>query len=197
MAQPEQTLILGSSSPFRRELLARLGLTFDCHSPDIDESAGPDESAQELVERLSQEKAKAVAEAFPAALIIGSDQVALMPNGEIAGKPGNVENACAQLAAASGNTVTFLTGLTLLNAATGKAHTLCEPFKVHFRSLSEEEIRRYVEAEQPLNCAGSFKSEGLGITLFEKLEGDDPNSLIGLPLIQLCRMLRAEGWPLP
>ena len=196
-SQSQQPLVLGSSSPFRRELLARLGLAFECLSPDIDETAAPDEPAEHLVQRLSREKAEAVARARPGALVIGSDQVALMPDGSVAGKPGDEATACEQLARASGHAVTFLTGLTLLNSASGQWQTVCEPFRVHFRQLSADEIRRYVEKEQPLNCAGSFKSEGLGITLFERLEGDDPNSLIGLPLIQLCRMLRAEGWPLP
>ena len=197
MSKPDQRLILGSSSPFRRELLARLGLPFECHSPDIDEAAKSGESPQTLVQRLSREKAAAVAQAWPGALVIGSDQVAVMPNGSVAGKPADLAAARAQLAGASGQVVTFYTGLTLLNAATGRMQTVCEPFRVHFRVLSEDEISRYVDQEQPLACAGSFKSEGLGITLFERLEGDDPNSLIGLPLIQLCRMLRAEGWPLP
>ena len=197
MSKPDQPLILGSSSPFRRELLARLGLAFECHSPDIDESARPDEAPADLVQRLSLEKAKAVARHWPEALVIGSDQVAVLADGSVAGKPADEAVACQQLARASGQMVTFLTGLTLLNGASGKAQTICEPFRVHFRTLEEDEIKRYVAQEQPLNCAGSFKSEGLGITLFERLEGDDPNSLIGLPLIQLCRMLRAEGWPLP
>lgn len=185
-------LILGSSSPFRAALLEKLRLPFTTASPDIDESPLSDESAAELVERLSQQKAQAIAQQHHNALIIGSDQVAVL-DGDILGKPGNYDNAFAQLSRASGKTVRFLTGLTLLNSESGKMYSLVEPFDVTFRSLSDDQIAHYLNLEQPYQCAGSFKSEGLGITLFDSLQGDDPNSLIGLPLIQLCRLLENEG----
>lgn len=191
-----QTLVLGSTSPFRRELLSRLGLAFETAAPDIDESRGQAESPEQLVERLAVEKARAVANTHSDALIIGSDQVACI-DGEVLGKPGNRENAIAQLQKANGKVVIFHTGLCLMNAASDKAQSLVEPFRVHFRTLSPGQIERYVDHEQPFNCAGSFKSEGLGISLFERLEGDDPNALIGLPLIQLIRMLEQEGICVP
>jgi len=187
-----QQLVLGSSSPFRRALLEKLGLNFESSSPDIDETAIENESAEELVARLSQQKAKAIAASYPDALIIGSDQVAVLEN-TILGKPGNHDNALKQLKAASGKHVRFLTGLTLLNAKTGQHQTCVEPFNVHFKSLSDQQIDYYLQQEQPYQCAGSFKSEGFGISLFSKLEGDDPNSLIGLPLIKLIEMLMVEG----
>jgi septum formation protein len=190
MTQP--SLVLASTSPFRRELLAKLGLPFSTAAPDVDESPRAGETAEQLVLRLAEAKARAVAERFADALIIGSDQVAGL-GGAILGKPGDRERAVAQLSAASGRTVVFRTGLCLLNAATGRAQTRCEPFKVHFRPLTQAQIEAYVDREQPFGCAGSFKSEGLGITLFERLEGDDPNALIGLPLIRLVAMLSAEG----
>lgn len=185
-------LILGSSSPFRAALLEKLRLPFTTASPDIDESPLSDESAAELVERLSQQKAQAIAQQHHNALIIGSDQVAVL-DGDILGKPGNYDNAFAQLSRASGKTVHFLTGLTLLNSESGQMQSLVEPFDVTFRSLSDGQIAHYLTLEEPFQCAGSFKSEGLGITLFESLHGDDPNSLIGLPLIQLYRLLENEG----
>jgi len=193
MAQP---LVLASTSPYRRELLQRLYLSFDTAAPDIDETRLDGESPQQLVERLARAKAEAVALQHPQALIIGSDQVACIDE-QILGKPGNRENAIAQLQMASGKTVTFYTGLCLLNAARGAAQTRCEPFKVHFRPLDRAQIERYVDREQPFGCAGSFKSEGLGISLFTRLEGDDPNALIGLPLIRLIAMLEVEGIALP
>ena len=197
MTSPKRPLILGSSSPFRRELLGRLGLPFECDSPDIDESALPNETPEALVQRLALAKARAVAERHPHALVIGSDQVAVLADNTILGKPGTEEAACAQLARASGSTVTFLTSLCLLDADSDDHQLTCEPFMVHFRPLSEAAIQRYVKQEQPLNCAGSFKSEGYGITLFERLEGDDPNSLIGLPLIRLVQFLDQAGIALP
>lgn len=195
-AGSQTTVILGSTSPFRRELLVRLGIEFDCDSPDIDESHQAGETPEQLVVRLAEAKARAVGERHPNALIIGSDQVACI-DGDILGKPGNKERAIEQLTRASGKAVTFYTGLCLLNSRTGRTQVLCEPFRVHFRTLSGDQIARYVDAEQPFNCAGSFKSEGLGITLFERLEGDDPNALIGLPLIRLIQMLGEEGIELP
>lgn len=187
------TLILASSSPARQSLLQKLSLPFIAVSPDIDETPLKDEAAEALVIRLAQAKARALAERYPDHLIIGSDQVCLM-EGSIVGKPHSTENAVAQLMAASGKRITFYTGLALLNSTTGAWQQCCETFSVDFRILTEQEIRRYVEKEQPLYCAGSFKSEGLGITLFEGLSGRDPNSLVGLPLIALCDMLRGEGY---
>lgn len=186
------TLVLASSSPWRREVLDKLGLPYRTRHPDIDEAPLADESPADLVSRLSLEKAKAVAEIYPDALIIGSDQVAVLDDA-IIGKPHTHDRAIEQLRAASGRSLTFLTGLTLLNSATGRAQTEVVPFHVHFRTLSDSQIERYLEHEQPYNCAGSFKSEGAGIVLFERLEGDDPNTLIGLPLIRLVRMLESEG----
>lgn len=185
-------LVLASTSPFRRALLQRLGLPFDTASPGSDESPLPGETPQALVVRLAEAKARAVAAAFPRHLIIGSDQVALLDD-EVLGKPGDHARATAQLAAASGRTVRFLTGLCLLNSESGRTQTCSEPFDVQFRPLSKAQIEAYLRAEQPYNCAGSFKSEGLGIALFERLQGDDPNALIGLPLIRLVSMLAEEG----
>jgi MAF protein len=193
---PNPIIVLGSTSPFRRELLQRLGLPFSTASPDIDESEKPGESPSELVQRLAREKAEAVAADCPNALVIGSDQVACL-NDTIMGKPGDRDTAIRQLLKASGRCVTFYTGLCLLNTASSEARVVCEPFKVHFRTLNQDTIERYLDAEKPYNCAGSFKSEGLGIALFEKMEGDDPNALIGLPLIQLVSMLRQEGVQVP
>ncbi len=185
-------LILGSSSPFRKELLDRLGINFITESPEIDESRRPNESADQLVKRLSLEKAGAIAEKYENALIIGSDQVAIIDE-EILGKPGSIEKACDQLKMASGRHVTFLTGLCLLNSKTGHSQIDLVPYFVYFRDLTEEQIKAYVEKEQPLNCAGSFKSEGMGVALFQKMEGEDPTALIGLPLIRLVSMLQEEG----
>ena len=184
-------LVLASTSPFRRQLLERLGLPFITAVPDLDETSLPGEAAERLVIRLAEAKARAVSVAHPTALIIGSDQVACI-DGKILGKPGNRERAAAQLEQASGRTVAFFTGLCLLNSTTGRAQTACEPFRVHFRRLSREQIEAYLDREQPFGCAGSFKSEGLGIALFRRLEGDDPNALIGLPLIRLVDMLLEE-----
>ena len=197
MLPANRRLILASSSPYRRELLGRLGLPFECYSPDIDESAQANESAEALVQRLALQKAQAVAAKHNDALIIGSDQVAVLADGSIVGKPGSVENAVAQLMRVSGSAVTFLTGLCLLDATTGHSQVCCEPYQVWFRELNDAMVRRYVEKEMPLNCAGSFKSEGLGICLFERFAGDDPNSLVGLPLIRLVSMLTAVGVVLP
>ena len=185
-------LVLASTSPFRRSILEKLGLPFDCHAPEVDETPHSGESPAQLVERLSIAKAQAVAAHLKGGLVIGSDQVAVIDN-EIVGKPGNHENAVAQLQRAAGKTVTFLTGLALVNATTASIQAEVVPFKVVFRQLAREQIENYLNAEQPYNCAGSFKSEGLGIALFERLEGDDPNTLIGLPLIRLIRMLEKEG----
>lgn len=191
-----QQLVLASTSPFRRELLAKLGLPFDTAAPNTDESPFCNETAHDLVARLSEDKAASLSARFPNALIIGSDQVAVL-NGQIIGKPHTSENAVKQLQASSGNKVTFLTGLCLINARTNHRQHAVEVFHVHFRHLNNAQIDRYIEREQPLNCAGSFKSEGLGITLFSRLEGDDPNSLIGLPLIRLTSFLNNEGIAIP
>jgi septum formation protein len=191
-----QSLVLGSTSPYRRDLLLRLGLDFVSDSPDIDESRLDNETPQQLVERLAIAKARAVAMRHPQALIIGSDQVACVDE-QILGKPGNRANAISQLRQAAGKTVVFYTGLCLLNATEDRVQSIVEPFRVHFRQLTDVQIERYVDCEQPFNCAGSFKSEGLGISLFRRLEGDDPNALIGLPLIRLIDMLAAEGVELP
>ncbi|MCY1343180.1 Maf-like protein YceF [compost metagenome] len=189
-------LILASSSPYRRELLARLRLPFACASPDIDEARHANEDAETLVRRLAEAKARALAGTYDQHLIIGSDQVAVIGS-EILGKPHDIERATRQLRAASGSSVRFLTGLALLNPATGRCQIDCVPFTVHFRELDEARIRRYLEAEQPFDCAGSFKAEGLGISLFRATEGPDATSLIGLPLIRLVDMLLAEGVQIP
>lgn len=186
-------LLLASTSPWRRMLLEKLSLPFECAAPEVNETPLPGESARQLVTRLAQAKAQALASRFPQHLIIGSDQVCVL-DGDITGKPRTEENAYRQLRKASGTIVTFYTGLALYNSANGHLQTECEPFDVHFRHLSDQEIEAYIRKENPLQCAGSFKSEGLGITLFERLEGRDPNSLVGLPLIALCQMLRREGF---
>ena len=189
-------LLLASSSVYRRELLARLLLPFTCSSPDIDESHRPGETAVDLVKRLAEEKARALTGRHSAHLIIGSDQVAVLGD-NIIGKPHTFEKAREQLLAASGASVTFLTGLALLNSQTGHCQVDCIPFTVHMRTLDSARIERYLRAEQPYDCAGSAKSEGLGISLLEAIDSDDPTALIGLPLIRTCRLLRAAGLVLP
>ncbi|WP_152224542.1 nucleoside triphosphate pyrophosphatase [Pseudomonas sp. SCB32] len=189
-------LILASSSPYRRELLQRLRLPFECASPDIDENPLPGESAEQLVQRLAESKARALSQHYPSHLIIGSDQAAV--NGSrILGKSYDIERATEQLKAASGKSVSFLTGLCLLNSLSDRSQVDCVPFTVHFRDLDEARIRRYLEAEQPFDCAGSFKAEGLGVSLFRSTEGEDATSLIGLPLIRLVDMLLAEQVAIP
>jgi len=189
-------LLLASSSPYRRELLERLRLPFVCASPDIDESRRPQESAIALVKRLAQEKAMALAARFPDHLIIGSDQVAVLGE-QILGKPHTFERALEQLTASSGKSVSFLTGLALYNSQTGHCQVDCVPFTVHMRELSAPRISRYLHAEQPYDCAGSFKAEGLGVSLFRSTEGPDATSLIGLPLIRLVDMLAEQGVQIP
>jgi len=188
----QHPLILASSSPFRQSLLQKFNLPFSTFSPDIDETPHPKETPQALVARLSEHKARAAVQHFSQGLVIGSDQVAVF-NQQILGKPHNKANAIKQLSLFSGNTVTFLTGLCVYDIQSNKTKTLVEPFNVTFRTLSQGQISAYCDAEQPYNCAGSFKSEGLGICLFEKLSGDDPNSLIGLPLIKLNQLLAECG----
>jgi MAF protein len=184
-------LILASSSPFRKELLAKLGLKFSTHAPNIDESKKSNESAEALTYRLSQEKALEVAKTENG-LIIASDQVAIL--GEtILTKPHTHDNAIKQLSQSSGKQVDFLTALSVLNTQNNKMQTIVEKFSVVFKVLTAQQIENYLQKEQPYQCAGSFKSEGLGIGLFEKLIGNDPNALVGLPLIQLIKMLENEG----
>lgn len=190
-----QKLLLASTSPYRRELLARLGLPFETTNPQTDETPLPGEAPEATALRLSEAKARAVASAYPDTLIIGSDQVAVM-GGRVFGKPGTHDRAVEQLRLLRGRTVNFFTGLCLLNTATGQAQVRGVPTLVTFRDLSDEEIEHYLRREQPYNCAGAAKSEGLGITLLKSMQGDDPNALIGLPLIALCDMLRAEGVPI-
>jgi MAF protein len=192
MIDSRPKLVLASTSPFRRELLARLGLPFETAAPDVDEQRQDQEPPRALVQRLAEAKARAVAERFPDALIIGSDQVACL-DGQVLGKPGTRERAIEQLQAASGREVVFETGLCLYDAARDQAQVCCETYRVRFRELSDAEIAGYLEHEQPFGCAGSFKSEGLGIALFEEMEGANPTSLIGLPLIRLTALLRGAG----
>ncbi len=186
-------LILASTSPFRKAILDKLGIEFETASPETDETALDNETPQQLVERLSIAKAKAIADKIDNALVIGSDQVSII-NGEIIGKPHTHENAVKQLQNASGKTVTFYTGLCLYNSTSHTFQSEVVPFNVVFRELSDQQIESYLKKETPYNCAGSFKSEALGIVLFEKLEGDDPNTLMGLPLIRLVKMLEKEGF---
>lgn len=190
MSQP--TLILASTSPYRRALLERLHLPFCTIKPGTDETCLPNEPAENMVCRLAREKARAVALQHPEAWVIGSDQCAVL-DGQILGKPGTHERAFAQLKAASGKSVLFHTGLCLIQLAGGFERLVNVPFSVHFRELDDREIERYLQREQPYDCAGSFKSEGLGVTLFQSMQGNDPSSLIGLPLIALCAMLREAG----
>lgn len=185
-------LWLASTSIYRKALLEKLTPNFATAKPDVDETALPGETASELVRRLAIAKAQAVAHTLTTGIVIGSDQVAVFQD-RILGKPHTEANAFAQLQSFSGHKVQFLTGLAVVNAATGQVNHCVEPFDVYFRSLTAAEITRYIQREQPLQCAGSFKSEGLGITLFDKLVGDDPNSLIGLPLIRLHQLLKAQG----
>jgi len=191
------SLILASSSPFRKAILEKLRIDFKTASPNINERRRNGESPFNLVNRLSKEKALEVAKSH-SGLIIASDQVATLGNGnneddEILTKPGSHENAFLQLKKSSGKTITFLTGLVLLNTETLKIQTHVELFKVTFKQLSDNQILSYLNKEDVLNCAGSFKSEGLGIALFSRMEGNDPNSLIGLPTIQLIKMLAKEN----
>jgi len=185
-------LILGSTSPFRKEILTKLGVPFGTAAPDIDESALANETPEQLVLRLAEQKARAVGNDYPKHLIIGSDQVAVI-DGEILGKPHTHERAVEQLSNASGKTVRFHTGLCLYNSENDTVQSEVVPFDVVFRKLTPSQIENYLQKEKPYKCAGSFKSEALGITLFEKLLGDDPNTLIGLPLIRLVAMLENEG----
>ena len=184
-------IVLASTSKYRKSLLDRFGLAFETASPETDETALPDESPTATAERLALAKARAVRSRFPDALIIGSDQVAHL-DGQVFGKPGTTDAAIGQLTRMSGRTVVFDTALCLLDAASGEYCVETVPTRVRFRELVDDEIRRYVDIERPLDCAGSAKSEGLGITLLEALSGDDPTALVGLPLIALARLLPAS-----
>ena len=186
-------LILASTSPYRKALLDRLQVAYDCDSPDIDESPLEGESVENMVARLATLKAKAVASRHNNALIIGSDQSAELDDKPLS-KPGDFDNAVRQLRNASGRRIVFQTGLCLLNTHNGNVQTAVIPYTVVFRQLTTDMIESYLKKEQPYNCAGSFKSEGLGIALFEKFEGEDPNALIGLPLIKLTEFLENEGF---
>ncbi|WMN86446.1 Maf-like protein [Vibrio parahaemolyticus] len=184
-------LVLASTSPFRRQLMEKLSVPFICLSPDCDETPLDDEKPVELVMRLAANKATSCTTDQPS-LIVGSDQVCVI-NDKIVGKPLNRENAIKQLLAQSGNVITFYTGLAVHNTATNHTEVGYDTFEVHFRDLTREQIERYVDREEPFYCAGSFKSEGMGICLFNKLVGKDPNTLVGLPLIDLIDMLHVQG----
>jgi len=187
-----QPIVLASTSIYRSQLLSTLQIPFQTAAPDVDETPLPGESAELTSWRLSRTKAEIVAKRFPGALVIGSDQVALL-DGQQIGKPLNHDNAVSQLNAMSGKTVTFYTALSLLNDATNDMQTDVAITQVSFRNLKNDEIERYLLKEQPYHCAGSAKSEGLGIALISRIEGDDPNALIGLPLIKLVTMLQKQN----
>ena len=185
-------IILASTSPYRKQIFERLQLPFETEAPNIEEGLRENEPAQAAVLRLARQKARAVAERHSKGLVIGSDQLAVLGT-QIIGKPHSHEKAVKQLRSCQGNTVTFLTGLSVININDNSEQSCVELFNVHFRHLNDREIENYLLKETPYDCAGSFKSEGLGIALFDRLEGDDPNSLIGLPLIRLIKMLSNAG----
>jgi septum formation protein len=189
---PARPLILGSTSRYRRELMERLRIPFDVASPDVDETPAPGETPREIALRLALAKARAVAARFPQAVVIGSDQVADL-HGEALGKPGNHARATEQLRRMRGQTVVFHTALSVVCQESGFAQTDLAEVSVKFRDLSDAEIESYLCAEQPYDCAGSAKSEGLGIALLDAIDNDDPSALVGLPLIRTCRMIRAAG----
>lgn len=192
----QRPLVLGSTSVYRRELLGRLRLPFEVAAPDVDETPLPGEAPVDLARRLALAKAQAVATRFPQAIVIGSDQVADL-EGQPLGKPGNHERATAQLRQMRGRTVVFQTALSVVCRETGFVASDLAPVQVKFRDLSDAEIEHYLRAEQPYDCAGSAKSEGLGIALLDAILSDDPTALVGLPLIRTCRLLRAAGLPVP
>ena len=192
----QRPLVLGSTSRYRRELLQRLNLAFDVAAPDVDETPQHDEAPRALALRLALAKARVVAQQHPDAVVIGSDQVADLAGAPL-GKPGNHERAVQQLRQMRGETVVFQTAVAVVCAATGFEQADLAAVQVQFRALSDDEIERYLRAEQPYDCAGSAKSEGLGIALLDAIHSDDPTALIGLPLIRTCRMLRAAGLVLP
>ncbi|SFM29548.1 MAF protein [Ectothiorhodospira mobilis] len=187
-------LVLASTSPFRRELLERLMLPFTTCAPQVDETPVPGEPPEEMVRRLAVAKARAGAKLHPGALVIGSDQCAAC-DGRILGKPGSHERAVEQLMALSGRRVVFHTGLCLLDGRSGGTQEAVIPFPIRFRELTPEQIETYLQRERPYRCAGSIRSEGLGIALFEAMEGEDPTALVGLPLIRLTQMLEQAGRP--
>lgn len=193
MPNASHRLVLASTSPYRRQLLERLTPRFSIAAPHCDETPYPAETAAALVQRLAIAKAEAVAPDYPHHLIIGSDQAAVCGN-QILGKPDHHARAVQQLTALSGQSVEFLTGLCLLDSHLHKRWSAVVPYRVQMRDLTAKEIEAYLRAEQPYDCAGSFKSEGLGVYLFERMEGEDPNALIGLPLIRLCHWLREAGY---
>jgi len=189
---PLRPLVLGSTSRYRKELLSRLGLPFEVASPDVDETPQAGEAPAELAQRLALAKAHAVARLFPSAVVIGSDQVADL-HGEPLGKPGSHERAVAQLRRMRGQTVVFQTAVAVVCQDTGFAQCDLAAVRVQFRPLSDAEIETYLQREKPYDCAGSAKSEGLGIALLSSIENDDPTALIGLPLIRTCRLIQAAG----
>ncbi|APW36962.1 septum formation inhibitor Maf [Rhodoferax koreense] len=189
---PTRKLILGSTSPYRRELMQRLRLPFDVVAPEVDETPRAGETPHDLAKRLALAKAQAVARQHPSAVVIGSDQVADL-NGEPLGKPGDHARAVAQLRRMRGQTMIFQTAVAVVCAEAGFAQSALAPVRVVFRALSDDEIEAYLQAEQPYDCAGSAKSEGLGIALLDAIDSDDPTALIGLPLIRTCQLLRAAG----
>ena len=193
---PTTLIVLASSSRYRRELLQRLGLPFESWSPDVDETPLPSEPPRETAIRLARVKAEAGARQFPSAWIIGSDQVADL-DGRPIGKPGTFENARRQLRDVSGHSVLFHTALCVWNARLERRHERLVTTDVAFRRLTDAEIERYLEREHALDCAGSAKSEGLGVSLLSRMGGDDPTALVGLPLIALSALLRAEGFDVP
>jgi septum formation protein len=190
--QPTPQIVLASTSKYRRQLLARLGLPFEVASPDVEEIPMPRETPQDTARRLAEAKARAVALRFPHAIVIGSDQVAVL-EGTRLGKPGNHANAMVQLKAMRAKEVVFHTALCLFDAATGQSQVRVVPYCVRFRDYSDQQIEHYLRREQPYDCAGSARCEGLGIALIAEMRGDDPNALIGLPLIALTEMLAARG----
>ncbi|MBU2571612.1 MAG: septum formation inhibitor Maf [Gammaproteobacteria bacterium] len=185
-------LVLASSSEYRQSLLRKLHLEFICDSPDIDETPLPDEPPKQTARRLSEAKASELIENFPNSLIIGSDQVPVLKDCRLS-KPGNRKNAIEQLLAASDQCVIFYTGVAVANSLTGEVISDIDECHVYFKKLTQTTINRYVDLEKPFNCAGGFKSEGMGIALLNKIEGDDPNALIGLPLIKLIGLLEKFG----
>jgi septum formation protein len=193
---PARKVVLASTSRYRRELLSRLQIGFDCAAPNVDETPREGEAPDIQAVRLAVTKAHAVKHVWPDALIIGSDQVATTA-GTLLGKPGTHEQAVHQLTVMRGRAVSFFTGLCVLNAHTGREQSAMVPVTVHMRNYSDAQIERYLRADQPYDCAGSARIEKLGITLIERLDTDDPNALIGLPLIALCDMLQNEGIELP
>lgn len=191
-ASPPRPLVLGSTSPYRRELLQRLQIPFEVAAPEVDETPLADETPRALAQRLALAKAHAVARAFPHAVVIGSDQVADL-HGRPLGKPGTHERATAQLRQMRGQTVVFQTAVTVVCLDSGFEESDLAAVEVIFRDLTDSEIENYLRAEQPYDCAGSAKSEGLGIALLEAINNDDPTALVGLPLIRTCRMIQAAG----